>query len=342
MEGAVEQTEIQMVTMEVKLHGRPEFDLLSQLRQRDQHCAIVLLTRVGTTKIAVKALKQGAWGYLVKPVDPDEFIFQVIGAMERRLLIENDDYTRHLQDKIQQQVNVIQNAYEETIYRLVTASRYRDEETGAHIHRTGLCSAILAEAAGWPKEKVQQISMAAPMHDIGKIGIPDAILRKPSALTSQETEIMRLHASIGAGMLLGSNSPILQMAEVIARCHHERWDGQGYPAGLSERDIPESARVVAIVDVYDALTHDHVYRPAMSEQEALDVIRPGRGTHFDPDLLDLFFEQLVAIRGVTLQHPDVPKDDANFCLAEGNMADADQPMEMTQLLTPITHAADGL
>jgi len=221
-------------------------------------------------------------------------------------------YARELEEQVRHQLAVIQEAYEETIYRLVTASRYRDEETGAHIHRTGLCSEILAAAAGWPEDRVQRIGLAAPMHDIGKIGIPDAILRKPSSLTPRETEIMRLHATIGAGMLHGSNSPILKMAEQIARCHHEHWDGSGYPAGLAGHEIPESARIVAIVDVFDALTHDRVYRPAMSREEATDILCAGRGSHFDPDLLDLFLERIPEFEQIAALNPDQTTDDAEF------------------------------
>ena len=225
---------------------------------------------------------------------------------------DNQLYTRQLERHVQSQLAVTQDAYEETIYQLVSVSRYRDEETGVHIHRTGMYSAILAEAAGWSPEQVQQIGLAAPIHDIGKIGIPDAILRKSSALTPQETKIMQLHASIGAGMLLGLKSPILRMAEQIARCHHERWDGLGYPTGLAGWDIPECARIVAIADVFDALTHDRVYRPAMSLEDALSILRNGRGSNFDPDLLDLFLEQIPEIEQFAQCHPDRIQDDTKF------------------------------
>ena len=243
----------------------------------------------------------------------DEFLFHINAAIERRrLILDNQQYTKHLEQQIQKQMSVIHGVYEETIYRLVTASRYRDEETGAHIHRTGLCSVVLAEAAGWSSGYVRQIGLAAPMHDIGKIGIPDVVLRKRSPLIPSEIEIMRLHAMIGAGMLQGSRSPILRMAEQIARCHHEYWDGSGYPVGLAGYAIPECARIVAIVDVFDALTHDRIYRPAMNRDEALEILCQGRGSQFDPDLLDLFLERISAIEQIAQRNPDRVQDDVEF------------------------------
>jgi putative two-component system response regulator len=146
--------------------------------------------------------------------------------------------------------------------------------------------------------------MAAPMHDIGKIGIPDAILRKPGKLNQQEFEIMKTHSLIGARMLSGSDSPVLQMAEQIAYAHHEHWDGGGYPLGLVGNQIPACARLVAVVDVYDALTHARVYRPAMSEEDALAMIEAGRGTHFDPRCVSTFMEILPLIRQISSDNSD--------------------------------------
>lgn len=143
------------------------------------------------------------------------------------------------------------------------------------------------------------------MHDVGKIGIPDAILQKPGELSQKEFETMKRHTTIGAQMLAGSASPVLQLAEKVALCHHERWDGSGYPRGLVGEAIPEAARIVSIVDVYDALTHDRVYRPAFAEDVALSMMRAGQGTQFDPGLLALFFANFEQIHSVAESHPDV-------------------------------------
>jgi len=142
------------------------------------------------------------------------------------------------------------------------------------------------------------------MHDVGKIGIPDAILQKPGKLTREEFEIMKTHTVIGAKMLAGSESSVLQMAEEIALCHHERWDGGGYPRGLAESAIPETARIVALVDVYDALTHDRVYRAALPETEALAIMEQGQGNHFDPFLFGVFLSLVPEMRRIADENPD--------------------------------------
>ncbi len=209
-----------------------------------------------------------------------------------------------LQAVVRKQTRAVQSAHEETIYRLVRASLCRDAETGAHIRRTGLCSELLAASAGWPAERVDQIRLAAPMHDVGKIGIPDAILRKPAALTSDEYSTLRDHTILGARMLAGSTSPILRMAQEIAQCHHERWDGTGYPSGLAGEQIPEAARIVAIVDVYDAITHDRVYRKGLPESEVQKLMLAGRGTQFDPRLLDVFMSLLPEMQAIAQSIPD--------------------------------------
>jgi putative two-component system response regulator len=184
------------------------------------------------------------------------------------------------------------------------ASACRDEETGAHIRRTGLFSEFLALKSGWSVAEAEQLRMAAPMHDVGKIGIPDAILRKHGKLTDEEFEQMKQHTIIGARMLAGSSSPVLQLAEKIALSHHERWDGDGYPHRLSGEQIPEAARILSIVDVYDAISHDRVYRPAMSEELVLEIMRRGMGTHFDPHLLTFFLANYEQLREISLANPD--------------------------------------
>jgi putative two-component system response regulator len=206
--------------------------------------------------------------------------------------------------KVHEQTRALRQAHEETIVRLVRASMFRDDETGAHVRRTGLYSELLAATVGWTAELTERIRLAAPMHDVGKIGIPDAILRKPGPLTPDETAIMRTHTYLGAKMLAGSASPVLQMAQQIALCHHERIDGTGYPAGMAGDAIPEAARIVAIVDFYDALSHNRVYRPSFPEARVVQMLHEGRGTHFDPRLLDTFMSLLPEMRAIAELLPD--------------------------------------
>lgn len=209
---------------------------------------------------------------------------------------------------VHEQTSIIRLAHEETIYRLIRASLYRDEETGAHIRRTGLYSERLAARAGWDPVSIELLRLAAPMHDIGKIGIPDAILRKPGGLTPEEMTILKTHTVLGAKMLAGSSSPVLRLAHDIALYHHERWDGGGYPAGLAGPAIPEAARIVAIVDVYDALTHDRVYRGRLDEPEVLAMMCAERGRHFDPRLFDHFWSLLPEMRMIAETEVDDETD----------------------------------
>jgi HD-GYP domain-containing protein (c-di-GMP phosphodiesterase class II)/GGDEF domain-containing protein len=182
----------------------------------------------------------------------------------------------------------LEAAQAETVRRLSKAVEFRDEETGAHAERIGRHSATLAEAAGLGRARCELIRMAAPLHDVGKVAIPDAILLKPAALSAAERLVIERHAAEGHGILSGSSSPVLELAATIALTHHERWDGSGYPRRLAGADIPVEGRIVAIADVFDALTTDRVYRPAFPHEVALDMMRAERGAHFDAELLDLF------------------------------------------------------
>lgn len=204
----------------------------------------------------------------------------------------------HLETEVHKRTEQIRLREEEIAMRLLAASGVRDEETGAHVRRIGMYSAAIARAMGWDQLNIDEIRVAAPMHDIGKIGIPDKILLKPARLTSEEYIIMQGHADIGANMLDGSDIPLLIMAKDIAHCHHERWDGRGYPRGLQRTDIPESARIVAIADVYDALVHQRVYKPAYPEAHAIELMTKQSGTYFDPDIFPLFIELLPEIRRI--------------------------------------------
>jgi cyclic di-GMP phosphodiesterase len=290
---------VDLVTLDIRMPGESGLDLLDRIKPTFPDVAVLMLTGEGDTTKAIRALTRGACGYLIKPIAPEELVVQVGNGLERRrLLIENREYTERLEERVREQTRAIRLAHEETIHCLVKASLYRDEETGAHIKRTGWCSELLAATAGWDPEQVDRIRLAAPMHDIGKIGIPDAILRKPGKLTPQEMSVMQTHTLIGARMLDGSTSPVHGMAKDIALCHHERWDARGYPSGLRATEIPEAARIVSIVDVYDAVTHDRVYRPALPEAEVLRLMWEGRGTQFDPSLLDVFMSVLPEMRAI--------------------------------------------
>ncbi len=212
-----------------------------------------------------------------------------------------------LQEYLESEINLrtmqIRQREEEISLRLVAAMESRDGETGPHIRRLGLYCAALAEALGWRADAVERIRLAAPMHDIGKIGIPDRFLLKPGKLTLKEFAVVKCHSEIGASILDGSEIPAIRNAQEIALCHHERWDGAGYPKGLAGVDIPESARIVSVADAYDALRQKRIYKPALDEDQALQAMHRDRGTHFDPRIYDCFISILPKIRQIFANNP---------------------------------------
>jgi len=211
---------------------------------------------------------------------------------------ENMLTNERLEEEVRKRTAQIREREEQIAMRLLTAAGFRDEETGAHVRRIGLYSEVIGEALGWNKQHVDDIRIAAPMHDLGKIGIPDRILQKPGKLTKEEYVHMQQHPIIGGKMLGGSSIPIFHMATDIAECHHEKWDGSGYPKGLSGENIPISARIVALADVYDALIHKRVYKEAMPEDEVIDYLKEQSGKHFDPKIVELFLDLLPQIRRI--------------------------------------------
>ena len=186
----------------------------------------------------------------------------------------------------------IQEAYLDTIYRLVPAAEYKDEDTGDHIVRMSRYAALIAEKIGLPDRDVQNILYAAPMHDIGKVGIPDSILMKPGKLTDEEFDFMKTHTTIGAKILADSKAAILKIAEQIALSHHEKWNGKGYPQGLSGDEIPLFGRIVGLADVFDALTSKRPYKDSFPVEVAIGIIKKESGQHFDPDVVDVFLENI--------------------------------------------------
>jgi HD-GYP domain-containing protein (c-di-GMP phosphodiesterase class II)/methylmalonyl-CoA mutase cobalamin-binding subunit len=208
----------------------------------------------------------------------------------RRIALEHEIYGRSSQ--LKRALSELEIAQAETVRRLSMAVEFRDEDTGAHIERIGRFSTLLAERIGMDEEFCERLKHAAPLHDVGKVAIPDAILLKPGPLTPQERAIVETHAEEGHRLVRGSSSSILDLAATIALSHQEKWDGTGYPRGLKGEQIPIEGRIVAVADVFDALTSDRVYRKAFSVEEAIQMMREQRGRHFDPVLLDAFLEVL--------------------------------------------------
>lgn len=263
-----------------------------------QYIYTILLTGKGEFGDIIEGFSQGGVDdYIVKPFEAAELQMRIqvgnrVIQAERTQRMQNIN----LQQIVREQTEAIRETQHEIISRLFNALESRDEETGCHVRRIGYMSAYIGELLGWDIDKIDAIRAAAPLHDIGKIGIPDSVLRKPGKLTEGEFRIITQHSEIGARILSRSHNPIIQMAEIIARNHHENWDGCGYPDGLSGETIPLEARVVAIADVYDALLADRVYRPGLPEAEVIRIMQGDRARKFDPDLLTLFVDNLAAIR----------------------------------------------
>lgn len=294
-----ERNEYVLIVSDIMMPGKSGIDLLGIVRELYPDVAIIMVTGVDDRTTAVSALQLGAYGYVIKPFDLNEIVIGVVNALERRRLnLQSREYKKRLENDVRQQTAEIRRREEEICLRLAGACGYRDLETGAHNRRLGLYSALLTRELGWSRLEQDEIRLSITMHDIGKIGLPDSVLRKPARLTDEEFEIIKTHTVIGARMLMDSDFSLLNMAHTIALSHHEKWDGTGYPHGLAGEDIPEAARVCAVLDVYDALVHKRIYRPAMSEEKALGIMGDTRGTHFDPQIFDCFMSVLPGLRRI--------------------------------------------
>ena len=305
----LQQGDYSLLVSDIMMPGMTGIDLFLMIKERFPDVATIMVTAVNDRDTAIRTLKLGCYGYVIKPFEQNEVVISVANALERRrLTLASRDYGRRLEREVRERTEDIREREEEIAMRLVAASEYRDVETGAHIRRIGLYGSILAEALGWGLEAADDMRIAGPMHDIGKISVPDVILLKPGKLTPGEFDAMKKHTVVGGEILAPSGVPLVQMAKDIALSHHEKWDGSGYPNAATGDSIPESARVVAVADVYDALTHRRVYRPALPEEEALAIMTKGKGRHFDPRIFERFMDVLPALRRVREQVADRSDD----------------------------------
>ena len=303
--GKLEQGVFSLVISDIMMPGKTGIELLGLIKEKYPDMAVIMVTAVDDRKTAVKALQLGAYGFVIKPFDLNEIAISVVNALERRrLYIQSRQYEARLENDVRLRTADVHRREEEICLRLTSACEYRDTETGSHNRRLGMYCYLLAGALGWEERFWDEIRIAACMHDIGKIGVPDVILFKEGLLTFQEFDIIKTHTTMAAQILSGSDISLLNMALDIALSHHEKWNGTGYPCGLAGERIPESARMVAILDVYDALVHKRVYRPALTEEETLEIMIKDRGTHFDPRIFDAFLHIIPEIRKYRLSMQD--------------------------------------
>ena len=289
----VEERRPRLVLLDLHMPRMDGFELMERLGKiagEPETVPMLVLTADIADEAKRRALTLGARDFLTKPIDHVELILRVHNVL----------HVQHLQDRLLARTRTsrggggatrdLDRARLEVLDRLALAAEYRDDDTQQHAWRIGRSSAMMAAELGLGREQVKLIAHAAPLHDIGKLGVPEAILLKPAPLTVEELERVHRHTTIGAGILAGSSSALLQMAEMIALSHHERWDGGGYPNGLASDEIPLPARIAAVADVFDALTHERPYKCAWGVLEAVAEISSGSGRQFDPAVVEAFLQ----------------------------------------------------
>jgi putative two-component system response regulator len=300
---------IDLVLLDVMMPGLDGYEVARRVRAdpRTKDLPIILVTVLDSREDRVKAIQAGASDFIAKPVDKTELLVRI--ASQLRLKEAQDALKRsqaELEERVARRTEELRRTCEETadanrrtysahidtIRRLVLAAELKDPDTARHIMRISRYSVVLAKALHMSPGEAEALGHAVTMHDVGKIGIPDAILFKRGALDEEEKKVMESHTLIGSRILADSSSELMQQGHVVALTHHERWDGTGYPRRLCGEQIPLAGRICAVVDVFDAMTMDRPYRPAFSTEAALETMRQGRGKHFDPSLLDLFVDRL--------------------------------------------------
>ncbi|MDH1056331.1 two-component system response regulator [Aquipseudomonas alcaligenes] len=269
----------ELILLDVMMPGMTGYEVCAQLKATPATSAIpvIFVTALADVEDEAQGFAVGAVDYITKPVSP-----AIVKARVRTHL----SLVR---------VEELRETRLQIVQRLGLAAEYKDNETGLHVIRMSHYSRVLALAAGFSEAQAEELLNAAPMHDVGKIGIPDAVLRKPGKLDGEEWEVMKQHAQIGADIIGEHPSGLLRMAREIALNHHEKWDGSGYPRGIGGAEIPVEARIIAIADVFDALTSERPYKKAWPVEEAVQLLREQSGRHFDPELVELFLGQLPAI-----------------------------------------------
>ena len=321
--------EFDAMVSDISMPGTSGLQLLERVKQtkRLKHLPVVMLTGLEDRKLKRQALDLGAADLLNKPVDSEDLVARLRSVL--RLKSYQDElkaYNDLLEQKVEERTEQLCHSRLDVIWRLAKAAEHRDTETANHVIRVGCMSRLLAEALGMNNHFTETLFLAAPLHDIGKIGIPDAILLKRGALGPGQWTTMTQHCAIGERILRedstvraaflewrgtssrceigGFHSPFLETAATVALTHHEKWDGTGYPQGLSGEEIPLESCIVAISDVFDAVTSKRPYKEPYSEDQALQIIRDGAGAHFAPDVYTAFMEALPEIRSIRKRFAD--------------------------------------
>ncbi len=292
-----------LILLDLQMPEMDGFKVMEMLKEieTDSYLPVLVITAQPGHKL--RALQIGAKDFISKPFELADVLVRVHNMLEVRLLHkELQMYNTQLEQRVRERTTDLQEGYLETIFTMMRAAEYKDEDTGTHVQRINYYCQELSKLLGMNADFVDRIFFASPMHDIGKIGIPDQILLKPDKLTPDEWAIMKGHTLIGANILGKSKSPYLRMGAEIALNHHERWDGSGYPNGIQANNIPLSARIMFICDIYDALRSKRPYKPAFNHEKAADIILHGDGRtqpeHFDPDVFAAFKQNHLLFRDI--------------------------------------------
>jgi putative two-component system response regulator len=313
------KSDFDLILLDIRMPHLSGFDVMTALQELDRgdYLPILVLTAETDMKTRVRALELGAKDFVNKPFDRAEVLNRIANMLEVRLLYnERRRQNEILEEKVRERTaelalrnRELERARLDVIRRLGHAGEFRDNETGMHVVRMSKFCERLALTLGFTEEFAACLLAASPMHDVGKIGIPDRILLKPGRLDPQEWKIMQTHAVIGAEILDKGDSPVMKMAHTVALAHHEKWDGTGYPHRLKGEEIPIEGRIAALSDVFDALTSERPYKRAWPVERALAYLRENSGTHFDPDLVAAFDRILPDILYLHTRYADGPEHD---------------------------------
>ena len=307
----------------------PHITGIELLRLRQQtpathHIPFIVLSANSEKNIKREALKLGATDFLAKPVDPVDLVLRVQNTLFVKQYQDGlKNLAVRLEEQVKQRTQEIEESREQIVHCLAKAAEFRDNETGAHVIRVGKYAAVIAKQLGFGPNYCERIDLAAQLHDVGKIGIPDSILLNPGKLTRDEFEIMQKHCQVGCQIMEplaqaelgrlksssqdevnGVNAPMLTLAANIANSHHEKWDGTGYPNGLKGEEIPIEGRITCVADVYDALCSERPYKPKFPKEKCLEIMLSERGTRFDPRVLDAFIQKFGVIEKIGKHHSD--------------------------------------
>jgi response regulator RpfG family c-di-GMP phosphodiesterase len=326
-----------LILLDIMMPGLSGHQVAQQLKDdpRTRDIPIIFLTAMAAMEDEIRGLEMGAVDYITKPISPPLVLTRVETQLKIKaaadFLRDKNDY---LEQEVQRRTREVMAIQDVTIQAMASLAETRDNETGNHIRRTQNYIRLLAEALRehprfrhfLDEETIGLLFKSAPLHDIGKIGIPDHILLKPGRFTAEEFEIMKTHTTLGRNAIqhaenqLGISVDFLRLAKEIAYSHQEKWDGSGYPEGLAADDIPISARLMAVADVYDALISRRVYKPGMPHEQAVAIIREGRGSHFDPDICDAFLARHEEFRTIAARFADSDQDMAKQIAALAHIA----------------------